>query len=252
MEITVATINVHNRRDRWRKRRHVLIGELLNTTPDLIALQEISFSIGQGRWIRNQLNARLPEEKRPYRLIQKRRQHPIHGYREGIGILTNYPVLYHDYLNLGQNGRIALRVNIELPGQKTIDFVCTHLHAPRQHAEIREQQAMNIIGWLSGNRPVPRKIIAGDFNEIPTGLAIRYMKQAYHSAYQSKHGHEPLATYPTALTSSDGWSGCLDYIFLSPALRHIPAAKIFCNQPADDDPSLYPSDHVGLLITLDV
>ena len=186
MKLTVATINLRNRRDRWRKRRHVLIGELLNTTPDLIALQEISFSIGQGRWIRNQLNARLPEGIRPYRLIQKRRHHPIHGYREGIGILTNYPVLYHDYLNLGQNGRVALRANIELPGQKTIDFVCTHLHAPKQHTAIREQQAMNIIGWLSSNRPVPRKIIAGDFNEIPNGLAIHYMKQAYHSAYETQ------------------------------------------------------------------
>lgn len=252
MELTVATINLRNRRDRWRRRRHVLIGELLNTTPDVIALQEISFPIGQGRWIHNQLNARLPAGIRPYQLIQKRKQHPIHGYREGIGILSNYPILYHDSVNLGQNGRVALRANIELPGQKTVDFVCTHLHHTRHHDEIREQQAMSMIGWLTNTRPVPRQIIAGDFNEIPKGLAIRYMKQSYRSAYALKHGHEPLATFPTALVPSDGWSGCLDYIFLSPSIQNITQAEIFCNKPAEDDNSLYPSDHVGLLITLDV
>ena len=179
MEITVATINLRNRKDRWRQRRHVLIGELLNTTPDLISLQEISFPIGQGRWIRNQLNARLPEGKRPYRLIQKRRHHLIQGYRDGVGILSNYPVLYSDSVNLGQNGRIALRANIELPGQKTIDFVATHLHPPQQHDQVREQQVMLLDGWLNGTRPIPRKIIAGDFNEIPKGKAIHYLKQRY-------------------------------------------------------------------------
>ncbi len=252
MELSVATINLHNRRDRWRQRRHVLVGELLNTLPDLIALQEINFPIGQGRWIRNQLNARLPEGKRPYRLIQKRRQHLIHGYREGVGILSNHPVLYHDHVHLGQNGRVALRANIELPGQKTVDFVCTHLHHIPHHSEIREQQAMALNGWLSSYRPVSRKIIAGDFNETPSGQAIQYMKQSYRSAYEAQHAHEPLATYPSALASSGGQAACLDYIFISSAIKTVLEARIFCNHPAEEDDSLYPSDHVGLLITLDV
>ena len=253
MQITVATINLRNSQDRWRQRRHVLIGELLNTTPDLISLQEISFPIGQGRWIRNQLNARLPEGKRPYRLIQKRRHHLLHGYRQGIGILTTFPVLYSDWVNLGQNGRVALRANIELPGQKTFDFVATHLHHKHHHQEIREQQAMLLDGWLNSARPVPRRIIAGDFNETPNGQAIRYMKQTYRSAYESVHGHEPLATFPTALApTDDGWSGCLDYVFLSPTIKTVLDAQIFCNHPSAEDNTLYPSDHVGLLVTLDI
>ena len=125
-QITVATINLRNRSDRWRERRHLLVAQLLDVTPNLISLQEISFPIAQGRWLRNQINARLPEGKRPYRLIQVRKQHPINGYLEGIGVLSNLHILYSDSLNLGYGGRVALRVNVELSNRQPLDFVATH------------------------------------------------------------------------------------------------------------------------------
>jgi len=251
-ELTIATINLHNRADRWRRRRHLLVAQLVDAAPDLISLQEISFSIGQGRWLRNQINARLPEGSRPYQLVQKRKQH-WRNYGEGIGILANLPLVYNDYVNLGCSGRVAIRANIELPTRQTVDFVSTHFHHVAHDQEAREEQAMLLTSWLANTRSIPNQIIAGDFNEVPAGPAIRFIKQFYQSAYEMCHGREPLATYPTALARpANGWAGCLDYIFLAPAIQHIRRANIFCDQPADDDDTLYPSDHVGLIVTIDI
>lgn len=251
-EISVATINLRNRADRWRQRRHLLVAQLVDSTPDVISLQEISYSIGQGRWLRNQINARLPEGKRPYALVQKRKQHWQH-FSEGIGILSNLPIVYDDFVNLGHGGRIGLRANIELPNRQTFDFVATHLHNVAHDVETRLEQVMLLMGWLRSQRPLPHQIVAGDFNELPTGLAISYMKQTFRSTYEMVHGREPLATFPTALSKrQDGWSGCLDYIFVSPAIEKVTQAAIFCDKPASDDDTLYPSDHVGLQVRLQI
>ena len=252
IQLTVATINLRNRADRWLSRRHLLVAQLVDAAPDLISLQEIHFPIAQGRWLRNQINMRLTRStRRPYRLIQKRKHHLVEGYFEGIGILTQLPVCYHDALPLGYGGRVALRANVELPSRQTLDFVAVHLHHIARDQEAREEQVMKLMGWLNGRRRVPLQVVAGDFNEVPTGPAIRRMKQAYHSAYADVCGGEPLATFPTALVSPPiDWAGCLDYIFLSPAVEQVVSASLFCDQPAVDDETLYPSDHVGVLARL--
>ena len=190
--------------------------------------------------------------KRPYRLIQRRKNHLVNGYFEGIGILTRQPVLYTDWLSLGYGGRIALRVNLQLPNHQTVDVVNVHLHHMAAAKEARKEQVMRLTGWLNDRRYSPRQIIAGDFNELPDGPAIWHMKQGYRSALAEKWGHEPLATFPTALGPHDGWAGCLDYIFLSTAVGPVSSARIFCQRPAAHDPSLFPSDHVGLLAVLEI
>lgn len=255
--IKVATINLRNRRDRWRERRTVLVSQLLDALPDVIALQEISMMIGQGWWLRNQLNARLAglddEEKRPFRLIQYRKRHLIKGAKEGVGILTRLPVVYHDCLPLGYGGRVAVRANLRLPSQETVDVVCVHLHNLPADKEARLEQTMEMVGWLNGRQRNPHQIIMGDFNEVPTGLAIQYIKQTYRSAYEDINGYEPVATYPTALIPpTNDWTGCLDYIFVSSLIQQVKKASIFCHKPALEDNTLYPSDHVGIIATVTV
>ena len=257
--LTVATINLRNRADRWLARRRLLVSEILQKKPDIIALQEVSLSIGQGSWLAKQVNVRMTGKSGgPYRIIQARRSHPSH-WGEGVGVMTTLPVLYHDSLPLGYDGRIALRVNIELPAERTqgrhqsLDFVTTHLHHDRYNEEARLRQAQQTVGWLNDNRRVPLQIIAGDFNELPRGPAIQFMKQSYRSAYEEVRGYEPLATFPTCLAQPlVDWSGCLDYVFVSRAVYTIAAASLFCTESAAEDDTLYPSDHVGVLVSLEV
>jgi endonuclease/exonuclease/phosphatase family metal-dependent hydrolase len=259
--ITVATINVHNRFDHWSKRRHLLVGQMVDAEPDLVSLQELSYPIGQGRWLRNQINVRLSgDSKRPYRLIEKR-QRGLHQYTVGVGVLTKLPIIYHDTLSLKHGGRIALRVNVELPTRQSLDFVATHFHHPPYETEARHEQSMLLTGWLHSKRWVPYQIIAGDLNEVPDGLALKYIKQSFRSAFEHHHGYEPVATFPTALAASQvptddvtrvAWSGCKDYIFLSPGIRQVTNAAIFMDKSSDEDDTLYPSDHVGLITTFEL
>lgn len=245
---SVATINLRNRADRWRERRHLLVAQLMDAAPDLISLQEIHFPSGQGRWLRNQINNRLTgTSKHPYQLIQKRKAHLVHGYYEGIGVLTKLPILYSDALSLGYGGRVALRVNVELPNRHALDFVAVHLHHIAHDREARLEQVIRLVGWLNGRRPTRRQIVAGDFNETPDGPAIQHMKQSFRSAFFDRWNREPLATFPTALVKDVDWAACLDYLFLGPGIGEVQQVRIFCARPAENDDTLYPSDHVGLL-----
>lgn len=252
--ISVATINLRNSQNRWLKRRELLVAQLLDAQPDLVSFQEISRPISQGSWLKNQINTRLTgSSKRPYRLAQKRKHHLLHGYFEGIGVMSKLPILSQDAISLGYGGRVALRVNVELPSRESLDFVAVHLHQVAHDRQARVEQVMRLTGWLNDRNPVPLQVVAGDFNELPDGPAIVQMKQVYRSAFVDAWGHDPLATFPTALVQPlSDWSGCLDYVFLSKAVGEVLEARIFCDKPAADDPYLYPSDHVGLLVTLEV
>lgn len=251
--ITVATLNLRNRRDRWPERRQLVVNELIEARPDLLSIQEIFLPIGQGRWLRNQVNSRISgTSKEPYRLIQKRKQHLIQGYYEGIGILSRIEVLSHDAISLGYGGRVALRVTVELPGGEPLEFVALHLHHIAEEREAREEQVLRLVSWLKNRNPSPLQVIAGDFNEVPDGPAMRLMRQSYRSTFVEYRGYDPIATFPTALSANVNWSGCLDYIFISSAFASVIDVSLFCKKPDPSDPTLYPSDHVGLLATIEI
>jgi hypothetical protein len=47
-------------------------------------------------------------------------------------------------------------------------------------------------------------------------------------------------------------ASCLDYVFVSKAVYKVKGASIFFDKAAAEDESLYSSDHVGLLVELEV
>lgn len=256
---TVATINLRGRTSRWLARRHLLVGQLLDQLPDIVALQEIDLSVGQGSWLARQVNIRISGDgRRPYKIVQARRYGLRHWF-EGVGIMTRLPIIYHDINELGADGRVALRANLELPAgaagtrRQSLDIISVQLHHGTGAVEARAEQAMNLVGWINEKRRVPLQVICGDFNETPQGATIAFMRQSYRSAFAEAHGREPLATYPSNLVQPQPIaSQCLDYVFLSPAVYRVTAAAIFGDKSAPDDDTLYPSEHVGLLIGLEV
>lgn len=252
--VTVATINIHGRQDRWLERRHLLVAQLIEAGPDLISLQEISDPIRQASWLRKQINVRLSgSDKEPYQLVKKGQRRILRGSFGAVGVLSRLPILYSESINLGDGGRYALRTHVELPSHQTMDFVTAQLHTVLYEQEARHDQAMKLMGWLYAHKRVPIQVVAGDMCEAPDGLAVKHIKQSFRSAYESVYGREPLATFPTALTKGGSISGqCRDYIFVSSAIRQVTKVRIFCDEAASEDNTLYPSDHVGLLATLQV
>jgi endonuclease/exonuclease/phosphatase family metal-dependent hydrolase len=246
--LTVATINIHQRYDRWRERRHLLVSEILNDMPHLIALQEVALFYRQGQWLLSQVNARTGQSRRePYRLVQQRRSGDLFS---GVAILSRLPIISHDGIGLGE-GNVALRANVLLPSGRLLDFATTRLHARTVLPETREEQAMRLMGWLNATGRVPLQVIAGSFNEQPDGPAVQRLRQGYRSAYAARYGHEPLATYPTALAPVPRHARCLDYIFFSRGIS-VGDAQIVFRRSSPEDDTLYPSDHVGLLVRLDI
>lgn len=246
--VTVATINIHQRRDRWRERRHLIVAEILNHLPDLIAFQEVSVFYRQGQWLLAQVNARSGDSRRePYRLVQKRRPGDLFT---GVAIFSRLPLLSHEGLGLGE-GNVALRANLLLPNGRLLDFATARLHAGLVLPETREEQAMRLMGWLNATGRAPLQIVAGNFNEKPDGPAVQRIRQGYRSAYALCHGREPVATYPTALVTGEEEARCLDYVFISRGIR-VSEARLIFRQPSPDDRTLYPSDHVGLLVRLEI
>lgn len=254
-----ATINLRGRSRRWLARRHLLVGQLVDDLPDIVAFQEISLLIGQINWLARQVNIRLTGDSRhPYRVIHERHAHLRHTF-QAVGIMTRLPVIYHDALSLEFAGHIALRANVELPAgaagtrRQSLDFVSVQLDPRPDGREVRLEQAMNLVGWINEKRRVPLQVIAGDFGEAPNGPAVTFLRQSYRSAYAEARGRDPLATYPTSLVQPQPMPAvCLDYVFISPAVYRVTAAGIFGDKAAADDDTLYPSEHVGLLVGLEV
>lgn len=246
--LSVVTLNLHLNRDRWISRRELVVAQLLDLSPDVIALQEVALPIRQAHWLRNQLNARAGMTQAPYWIVQARRG-GVESLYEGLAILSRLPILSHDVLRLSF-GRIALRANIELSTGETVDVANTHLYSRPNAHHRRDQQVMRIMGWLDGGGAVSKRILLGCFRDVPDSLVIQRLKTffSFRSAFETVHGYEPCSTWPTALNAHNMRSGlCHDYIFVSPRIGQVKTARLCCVEASATDAFLLPSDHAGIL-----
>jgi endonuclease/exonuclease/phosphatase family metal-dependent hydrolase len=246
---SIATLNIHNMASRWLERRELVVKALLEAQPDVVALQEVRLSAGQAWWVCNQLNARLGAMV--YTVAQQRSWRFWVGRQHGVALISKLPIVAEDALALGDGGRVALRTNVALPTGHLVDVVTTHLQPGAYEGDTREMQVMKLVGWLNERGRAPYQVIAGGFEDVPSSLAITYMRQNYRSAYAHGRGREPMATWPTGLGQGDGASACLDYLFITRTMR-VTAVALFATHPHPEDPTLFPSDHVGLLATLEL
>jgi endonuclease/exonuclease/phosphatase family metal-dependent hydrolase len=236
--LLVATLNLRNVADRWPERLPLLVADMAALQPDLIGLEECVFAVQQDRILGAAGEGRY-ESRRGWA-----------GRPEyGNAVLGRAPLVLGEgeRLDLGQN-RSALRVAVALGTGATLDFVVTHLHHVVSSEGVREAQAQALAGWLA---PVAGPlVVVGDFNAEPTEPAYGVMLGAgFRSAHAEANGSEPAVTWPSGIQApgmdDDGEPGCLDYIWLR-GLITADACRLAFDRPAVDDPTLYPSDHLGL------
>lgn len=234
----VATLNLRNIADRWPERIPLLLADMAALQPDLIGLQECVFAVGQDRLLgaagEGHYESRRGWAGRP---------------EYGNAVLGRAPLTLGDgeRIDLGRN-RSALRVPVSLPGGERVDFVVTHLHHLVPDEAVREEQAIQIVEWL---RPdAGPLVVVGDFNAEPVEAAYRVMLDAgFRSASVEANGTEPAVTWPSGIQAPgmdvDGDPGCLDYIWVRGPIT-VDSCRLAFDRPAADDPTLYPSDHLGL------
>lgn len=247
LELRVATFNLRNLADRWDERLPLLLADFAALQPDLIGLQEVVYPLQQDRLL-GAAGAASYEARRGWA------GRPEYGnatlIREGMA-LAAAPSSPDDRLDLGL-ARSALRAELAREGRPALRFVTVHLHhtTDEEGARHRDKQAAQLLEWLAGLPTVPATIVVGDFNANPREPAYARLAGAFRSASVEANGREPAVTWPSGLQApamdTDGDPMCLDYIWLGGAVQAT-AARLVFDRPAVGDPTLYPSDHVGLV-----
>jgi endonuclease/exonuclease/phosphatase family metal-dependent hydrolase len=239
--LDVATLNVRNIADRWPERLPLVLSDMAALQPDLMGLQECVFAVGQDRLLGAAGEAR-------YEIHRGWAGRPEYGnsvlVKVGLGSGGS-----PERLELGER-RSALRVPVTVGDGVEVAFVVTHLHHVPADEALREAQARALVAWLATRPPAGGTIVVGDFNAEPVEPAYRVMAEAgFRSASVEANGAEPDVTWPSGIQApgmdTDGDPGCLDYIWLRGPLRAVTCRLAF-DRPAADDPTLYPSDHLGL------
>jgi endonuclease/exonuclease/phosphatase family metal-dependent hydrolase len=246
----------------------MLVEGLAALRPDLIGLQEVSLPRNTAQWLADQLNNTGDSQKRPY-TVHLCRKTGEKAEKEGLAILSRWSVEECARLDLQTQFRVAQLARVKVQ-ERSLVFVNAHLFwQPRESPE-RVAQVKLLLDWL---RPLPSDwpvVIVGDFNGTPETQAIQVMREHFTSAYAARHGREPEYTCPTPLAinslkqllksyalnllvnhSVKPWHGTLDYIFVNQRLRAL-ESEVILNRPAPYDPTLYPSDHFGLMTELEI
>jgi endonuclease/exonuclease/phosphatase family metal-dependent hydrolase len=236
----VATLNIRNLADRWFERLPLLLADMVALQPDLLGLQEVVFVMQQDRLIGAAGEGR-------YDAVRGWAGRPEYGN----SLLVREPLVTSVVERLDLDlSRSALRSLVALPGGSSVTVVVTHLHHLVDGEVERDEQTAALLAWLDGPGSGEATIVMGDFNAEPDEpAAIRMRAAGFRSAYAEANGADPVLTWPSGLIApamdTDGDPGCLDYIWLHGA-ANVESARLAFDRPAAGDPTLYPSDHLGI------
>ena len=241
--VRIATLNVRNTADGWRRRRSLLVRQLVELDPDVIGLQELRTFPNQARSITRQAERSAPSDAhRPYHRHRALKT-GVRGLWEGIGVLSRLPVVERAVLDLAAQHRVAIRVTFRLPDGRTLEIYNAHLASVGE--PLRTAQAERLLAWMA-TRPSPHKVLMGDLNSRPGSPTIDLISARMRSAHMAVHGCEPARTAPTPLRRNyTGAGAVLDYIFVSESLE-VHDARIAFDQVDPTDEHLCASDHFGL------
>jgi endonuclease/exonuclease/phosphatase family metal-dependent hydrolase len=251
-ELTVATLNLfNNEHGRWNDRAPLVHAQARALDADVLLFQEVAAGSDQVDGIVDALGDGY---------VAVPLDNPDPESIKSLAVVTRLAVEAHDACTDLGAGDIALRVRLAPAEGPEVDVVTTHLHfgPSRRGSEIRAAQTRRLLAWLGpvGDRPA---IVGGDFNATPAGDTIKGIKRVLRSAHEEANGDEPEWTHPTPFVHAidaqaafgvpvlpDGKGHAIDYVFVSPPVDVVSCRTAF-DQPAPDEPSLYPSDHIGLV-----
>jgi endonuclease/exonuclease/phosphatase family metal-dependent hydrolase len=246
VRLHVATLNIRNLADRWAERQGLIYADMAALQPDLLGLQEVVYVLQQDRLIG-------AAGEGSYSAVRGWAGRPEYG--NSLLLRAPFAGEASERLELSF-GRSAHRVRVELPGGASIVVAVTHLHHPPDAAKERDEQAGDLLAWLDGAPEADATILVGDFNAGPHEPAYARIGAAgFRSSFLEANGHEPAHTWPSGIQAegmdTDGDPACLDYIWVRGDVRVVDC-RLAWDRPAVEDPTLYPTDHLGLAAHLEI
>ncbi len=242
MTFRVATFNLHQGFKRWEERRQLIAGQLGEFRPDILALNEISVPLQTGRWLQQVARERLGLQ---YALIQYTKTNEP-SLDEAQGMLTRFPIIETGNLDYLSRSRIAQVTRLDIEGRQ-VDVYVTHLHHDRKEEGLRQYQVQRLFQWIESRDDVSTRIVCGDFNATPDSPSIKLIPDSYRTVQTAPTALAGLKVpdEPASEPSGKRLSFCYDYIWIADDLKIQEAGRCF-DQPDPDDPTLWPSDHVGV------
>jgi endonuclease/exonuclease/phosphatase family metal-dependent hydrolase len=242
MTFRIATLNLEQDHKRWPERRSLILEQLDQIRPDILALNEVCLPHQTGRWLQETARDRLGL---PYRLVQQSKTNHL-GTLEGEAILTRHPILETANFDYQAQGMVAQVTRLEVEDQ-LLDVYVTHLYRSLGEDALRLYQVQQLLAWTGSRQDGVAAVVCGDFNATLEMPSAQLMAQTFR----------PSQLEPTAFTPLQGEDGavshpywprldrCIDYIWVSEGLE-VTASEVGFNIPSPTDPTLWPSDHAGV------
>ena len=196
----VTTYNIHKCRGLDRRvRPHRIAAVLQETEPDVIALQEV-VGMDETDRQRNHLLLIAEELGLDYRIGEARR---LNGAAYGNAVLTRLPIIAsenHDITWRRSEPRGCLDVTIELghhrKNQRLLRIYNVHLGTGFFERRYQAPKLIEVLGEHSDHQ-FPR-VVLGDFNEWPRGLASKLLELHFNTAEPRRRLGRPRS-YPGIL-----------------------------------------------------
>jgi endonuclease/exonuclease/phosphatase family metal-dependent hydrolase len=248
MSFRLVTFNLLNDPKSWPQRAPLVTEQLAALAPDVVALQEAGVPDAQTGLLIAALSA---STELRYHVASCELRRP-NGWSEGLVVLSSFSIEASDALDVDGEGHICLWTRVRLSAGRALDVYNVHLNPSR--VAIRRRQLAGVLDWMASRSGETARVLCGDFNTTTAGAILPAALDAgLASAHALTHGYEPERTFPTPLRP-DIYAlrpgECLDYIFIDPTALSVRACRVVLDRPHADDPSLYPSDHSGLLANL--
>ncbi|HEY1382096.1 MAG TPA: endonuclease/exonuclease/phosphatase family protein [Dongiaceae bacterium] len=272
--LRVLTFNIWNEEGDERRFAHINRG-LRALAPDLIAFQEVARSARHDRLVMLLEGTGLHGLHQADVMLTA----PPHAHRYGgSAFASRWPYRVVEVLDPRMSDAMdvpwcSLAVKVPIPGAGDVLFIATAA-AWRLDAEAaRERQVLALADLDARHRCALPTIIAGDFNARPDAASIRFLSGLQSLNGRSVHYHDAWAVAgegpghtwscgnPNAASVMDQivrQPGCrrrIDYVFVGSWHAHpqaqcrIESARLVFDQPTD---GLWPSDHFGVLVDLDI
>ncbi len=248
MVLRIATLNLEQNHKRWEARRELIAQQVADLHPAMWALNEIYIASQTARWLQRSA-ARATATK--HFLVQQSKAEDDSAV-QGEALLSGYPMIETANLDYRSHNCVALVARFEIAG-KLLDLYVTHLIAAKVEDSARQDQVSKLLQWIRTRDDADCSIVCGDFNAAPDQPSIRLMSSIYRPTQNQPTAFTPLRDSGGAATHPEWprFDRCIDYIWISESIQ-LRASGLCFNQPAKDDPQLWPSDHVGVWADLEI
>ena len=246
MSFRLATLNLEQDHKRWHLRRELIVDQWARLRPDFFALNEIHIPAQTGRWLQRAARIRLDLA---YHLVQQSKAGEDSG-TQGEGLLALNPPIETANLDYRSHDCVALVARFEMD-RRLLDVYVTHLIAARVGESARQYQVEQLLTWVQKRNDADAAVVCGDFNAAPDTPSIQRMAEVFQATQFAPTAFTPLREADGAPTHPEWprFDRCIDYIWLRGAIT-AQATGLCFDQPSADDPTLWPSDHVGVWVDL--